>query len=722
MEKSGSPSRSKGHSTSQSARSASRSASATRKQRPLENAILLFIVSHGLEGGSFLNHLSIYLDQFKVAQDPRQIIANDVFLTLGLDQQSSAYVNLFENDKTHGIGNRRSLLEQPIVEVLKDLLHRDGSTPRQHSDLENIVTLLNEHQIFTLSDIGRFSADDIENILFILDADVEDVEGMENVHLHHRISPPDLAKQLIDKLFELRAQLDFKTHLYNNFENISINQLVSMFCLSKKDISYKSYNDARKLVKQQLDNHFKEQFGQAKRCRSLLRQIEKSIHRKHSTSKRGSTYVKANDYKEMRNRLIQSNCQKLALSERPLYELYKRSNKYLDMEITEKSMDRILQLYPNFDHTKHYPRMYGVYVVKAQHNGRTFCKTDLVSKTFLDALKETRVIAKKRMRELNVTNHELEMAATVFAEEYDVHYLTDYAQFFQRSSQGFLSYTSETSAVVFPKFKAIISDEFSKGLLPVLLLDLYKEYMETINQHALDYNNPFIGQLVDQIDDPEVRDRLIKMFNRKDILLSEIVAGCKAMGFDKVYAFDPSCRDKSKMFNQVVHTIGIPMLKHHLQQLGLEKLDDFNDMTEHVFREKMRALEAVYAQKKDPTLVEKVRNIVGPILEQMLPDRSARSSLKAIAPRVEALEESPVSYQPEFKQKAVYHPKDNVDFFVFVGEKQLYRRGKIVSGNKAKGYKIKCLDTTCGGLGQSVFEGVPFENISQYDSIHDYAA
>jgi hypothetical protein len=124
--------------------------------------------------------------------------------------------------------------------------------------------------------------------------------------------------------------------------------------------------------------------------------------------------------------------------------------------------------------------------------------------------------------------------------------------------------------------------------------------METINQHALDYNNPFIGQLVDQIDDPEVRDRLIKMFNRKDILLSEIVAGCKAMGFDKVYAFDPSCRDKSKMFNQVVHTIGIPMLKHHLQQLELEKVEDFNDMTEHVFREKMKALEAVDAQKRTP--------------------------------------------------------------------------------------------------------------------------
>jgi hypothetical protein len=135
----------------------------------------------------------------------------------------------------------------------------------------------------------------------------------------------------------------------------------------------------------------------------------------------------------------------------------------------------------------------------------------------------------------------------------------------------------------------------------------------------------------------------------------------------------------------------------------------------------MRALEAVYAQKKDPTLVEKVRNIVGPILEQMLPDRSARSSLKAIAHRADALEESPVSYRPEFKQKAVYHPKDNVDFFVFIGEKQLYRRGKIVSGNKTKGYKIKCLDATCGGLGQSVFERVPFENISQYDSIHDYA-
>jgi hypothetical protein len=105
----------------------------------------------------------------------------------------------------------------------------------------------------------------------------------------------------------------------------------------------------------------------------------------------------------------------------------------------------------------------------------------------------------------------------------------------------------------------------------------------------------------------------------------------------------------------------------------------------------------------------------------MLPERVKNSSLKAIAPRVHALEESPVSYQPEFKQKAVYHPKDNVDFFVFVGEKQLYRRGKIVSGNKTKGYKIKCLDTTCGGLGQSVFEGVPAENISQYDSIHDYA-
>jgi len=706
-----------------SARSSSRSPSVkTQKNRPPENGILLYIVSHGSEGGSFLEHLKMYLDEFKVAQDPREIIANDVFLTLALDKQSFAYARV-EKNKTHGIGDKRSLLEQPIIEVLKELLHKDGSTPRQNSDMEKIVTMFNQYHIFTLSDVKRFSQDDIEAMLFVFNSDIEDGEDMQRPRLHHEIDSEDLAKQICDKCKELSDQVDIHSNLYNGVEMIALNQLVSTFCVSKKDLSYKTYNHARKLVKQHIDDFYKDRYGLIKRCQARLKRITQTVHKnKSKQSKRRSIYVEGRDYTEMYRRMLETECYSLVWAGyNPMFELFKNGGKYLDMEITEKSIDRSLQLYPNHNDDKQVPRMYGIYVVKAQHNGKTFCKTDIASKPFSEAIKDIRVFAKKEKYKLNVSTEELEIIAAVFAEQEGIHYLSDFARFLTQTN-GYTYYAKGAYSIVSSKVASIVKDKSMASYIPIALLGMYKEYMDTANQYALKYDNPFIAQLVDEIVDPEVRDRLITMFNRRDIQLSEIVAGCKAIGFDKVYAFDPSCREKSIGSTRILRDLGIPYLGRHLQRLGLEKITDFDGMTEDIFREKIRELEAIYAEEGDAINAKKIRTMVVPFLERMLPERVKNSSLKEIRPRAQSLEESPMSYRPVFKQKVVYHPKDNVDFFVFVGEKQLYRRGKIVSGNKAKGYKIKCLNTTCGGLGQSVFEGVPAENISQYDSIHDYVA
>lgn len=708
------------------------SSHSTRRSRELPNSIVLFVKAHGLDltKTSFVRNLAMRFEELEIDDDPLSVAENNVKLTLGTDRINYAYGYYFDRDRRHGIG----MLEEPIIDILFSLVgHGDKESGKRilpSQDVEKLLSYLYERRLFTLRDIRHVDPDVLRDVL---------IDICEPGFVSFPFDRERIKVGLRGLCETISLKYEAMLHFNNDIEMIGINQLVTYFCLGNKQITNQAYNHNRKLLKQQTDNFYTEQFGDAKRCHKILEEFDRrAAEEDEEEEKKGIP-----SFSEETNALIREHSIMLLMKKYRCFvfnetnsvdfQQFRKSKKYLDYAIKRKTTDRFLQLHKNKDESDGL-RKYGIYIIKAQLNGETYCSKDEPEpvKSISDLFKDTVIIFTKGNYRYKITAEQWRLLEEEVIRS-GINTVDDLIVYTFRRFDNQVVFSMDGKDRLYSIFDPITTDRNASEIILINIMTVLTTYTQAEDNNKyllLSYSNPFIKRIVDAMPEGQRKTFIMKFFTKTSVEFSNVVAVCKALGFDHTFTFDPCCRSPCIDFSRRLDSLGIPYLYGILKQIGLETEEKIVELLYEDYEEKKKQLIYVYHTiTKDPLMVSLFDNRVIPFLDEvrieyfagMDEDDPVRSPLEAMQPRSRSIA-SPILHKPKFVQKSRYRPDDVVDFHVPGKRANVFRRGKIVSGTKAEGYTIRCFDPTCGNLSEStgVYENVPYLDIVQYEDLGDY--
>lgn len=181
---------------------------------------------------------------------------------------------------------------------------------------------------------------------------------------------------------------------------------------------------------------------------------------------------------------------------------YKDSEKIVDVTMNSPSYyDRRIILKPNPGEREH--RTYGIHIIKAVHNGNIFCSA------YNSSMK----------RKFNEEDIYEAMRIYIKEEKLDPKLLNNF------------------NNVILMFYKIAEKNPFE-------FIQKYNPYFQKPNdEYLLSDNNSYVSKLINRnILDYKLQIKIIDDLRLKDTTLSNIIAICKLLGFEKIYITDTSCR------------------------------------------------------------------------------------------------------------------------------------------------------------------------------------
>ena len=545
------------------------------------NSIVLFFFCHGVETENLKTNLNKYLTEFGVNdKNTTNILKHDVKLTLS----SAASVSSFRSSIVNPIGQQVRFGDLQLIEDEANIIQYIDTVYSIDFTKDIILTsknyfilrytLVNDNDIKTIKNVFRLASTinfDLphQEVKSLLERKIRQPNQIaylsreefnsekdyllekQKLLTENELFYEDLIKYL--SFFKMLSKIERKGPVLNivknnplltkyNYTNIAaINEMIQFYCIDNPDhrITDAMYYHSKQMIKYMFDSAWTKKYST-----SYLDRLKKEKEAKQPTffTKFVSFFQKtkvANDEEE----------------EDDIFDTIltfgdHNNEKIIDVTMDQQSYDRNIGFSNSSNPTDTTP--YGNYLIKAFHNGVSYCSAvnNNLTQDIKDAeSRETFVIFNRALENVIVKKCNVQMPnRMIYFHVLDTNGILSYDDIHKLNGDilYLIGFTDEDSDKILAEKEALIG----LGKLQFYVLYGENQHVYENEEFLLNYHNPFIKRIVDNMSDQNISYKIIQRLEREHFYLSEIIAICKALGFEKIYISDASCRpivDENKL-------------------------------------------------------------------------------------------------------------------------------------------------------------------------------